>query len=807
MKVFPAPALAPRRARFLLGAAAALVLPLSAAAVAPAQGADAATSTVDVDPPSGAAADGRESVAITVTARDAGGLPLSGLFVSVASDCAQDRIAQPVAPTDAEGVAVATLATTVPGLRTIRASVGDSGQSLQIDQQATAEFVPAVRPNVIVVLMDDVGTDFLSLYDEVNPYQADLPYVHGEVGAGDVPANGEGTSNLYVNAPSLQALADEGVLFLNAYAMPLCSPSRACLYTGNYPVRTGVGNIVRADFLGGTLNEFGDPGFVFKTLPEVARTRNYADALFGKWHLGMPRPDMDPQNGSLIYRGWATIPERGRWSWWHCVFNNVDTPPTPPPQGTYYNFFYNRNHTTQAEVLDDPQGVVNEYATVVQIDDARAWCNAQSEPFLCVVPTNATHSPWGLYPPFNLLWTEEYVEGPLNAFSGLCAMLEALDSKIGDLWFGLDADLRARTTIILVGDNGTPRVCLLHARQSGQAGGVIGSGKDLGATYDFLIDAPTDRFKSSAYEKGTRVPLIVAGYGVENGGRVSDVLVNIVDVYPTVAELIGASSVEEVHGISFAPALRDEVDYFSHARDYSYSELFAPLGSTGPEVSFDLRRIGCSLIIPGQGRYKIEFDQALGQDELYKLQDAAGAFVDPFETENLPHGPGDAERANYLLVLAKLDEVVASGDGTGPIVCESAQNFCSSTPNSTGEAALLSVLESCSVVTNNFTLRAAPVPSQFGIFFYGLSQVNGGEGAPYGNGLRCVGGADPVYRLPIVSAVDNALQYTLDLAKPPVEDARITVGSTWHFQAWFRDPAGGGAGFDLSDAASATFGP
>ena len=45
------------------------------------------------------------------------------------------------------------------------------------------------------------------MFDEVNAYQSDLPYVHGAVGDGDAPANGPGTSNLYVNSPSLQQLA------------------------------------------------------------------------------------------------------------------------------------------------------------------------------------------------------------------------------------------------------------------------------------------------------------------------------------------------------------------------------------------------------------------------------------------------------------------------------------------------------------------------------------------------------------------------------------------------------------------------
>lgn len=786
----------------LLLTAAAFAAP---AAAAPMQ-VDPFQSTVVAEPLTGTEADLEDEVTVTVTVRNGAGQPLPGRIVRVDSTQLADLIAQPTGPTNAGGVAIATLVSDVAGSRTITATVDPSGAAILLDDAPVVQMIePIVHPNVLIVLLDDVGTDALSLWAPINPYRTDLPYVPEDIGEGDgdLPTNGQGTSNLYVSAPTLEQLANDGVTFMNAYAMPLCSPTRATLLTGQYPVRHGIGHVVRFDNLGGTLDEFGDPGFEFDTLAHIAQEVSYKDAIFGKWHLGTQDSAMMPQEGQPYYLAWETIPVRGGFTYWHAVFNNVDTQPVPPPAGTFYNFFYNRNRTEHSQVVAD--GPITQFATTVQFDDARTWCNAQDDPFVCLVTPTAAHSPWDDLPPANLVETLEYFSPPLNAWTGQLAQIEALDAKIGDLWNGLDPEVRAITTLIVLGDNGTPDVVLEHARLVGPILDTSGSGKDLGETYDFLLD--NDRFKSSVYEKGSRVPLIVAGYGITSPGRVSDALVDVSDIHPTVAEIIGAAEPRSTHGISMMPILQDEVTYETHARDFTYTELFSPLGSTGPGVDFSTRMVGCSFVIPGQGRYKIVYDESKASDEFYKLQDASGNFVDPFETVPLAHGPGSLEHPNYLLVLAKMQEIIASGDDTGPTSCHSDVNFCSSQPNSTGFPATIHVENSCSIALNDLTLVAQPVPDQFGIFFYSLGMVNGGNGIPFGNGLRCVGGGgNPQYRLPITLPVGGVLSYTLDYDSTPT-GGDIEVASTWHFQGWFRDPAGGGELFDLSDAVTVTFGP
>ncbi len=106
------------------------------------------------------------------------------------------------------------------------------------------------------------------------------------------------------------------------------------------------------------------------------------------------------------------------------------------------------------------------------------------------------------------------------------------------------------------------------------------------------------------------------------------------------------------------------------------------------------------------------------------------------------------------------------------------------------------------VLANNLVLRAESVPAtQPGLFYYGALQIQ----TPFGNGAQCFGGPS-LARLPVVQASANGvLETAVDNTMPPSASTIITPGSTWNFQAWFRDPAAGGALFDLSDGYSIMF--
>lgn len=126
----------------------------------------------------------------------------------------------------------------------------------------------AERPNIVVVLVDDLRFD--------------------EFHAGGHP---------YLETPNIDRLASEGALFVNAFhAVPLCSPNRATLLTGQYPSRHGIIDNVARDLASHRLETFNIP----------LQRSGYRTAFLGKWHMGndpTPRPGWDY---------WSAMPGQGR---------------------------------------------------------------------------------------------------------------------------------------------------------------------------------------------------------------------------------------------------------------------------------------------------------------------------------------------------------------------------------------------------------------------------------------------------------------------------------------------------------------
>jgi len=136
-------------------------------------------------------------------------------------------------------------------------------------------------------------------------------------------------------------------------------------------------------------------------------------------------------------------------------------------------------------------------------------------------------------------------------------------------------------------------------------------------------------------------------------------------------------------------------------------------------------------------------------------------------------------------------------------ICEAPSTYCTTSPNTNGSGALIGYGGSNSVAANDLLLTVqAAATSQFGMFYYGPNQIS----VPFGEGVRCVGGG--VYRLGVVSTdlFGNATDL-LDITAPPQPAGQITVGSTWNFQFWYRDPQGGPSGFNFSDGLEVPFCP
>jgi hypothetical protein len=129
-------------------------------------------------------------------------------------------------------------------------------------------------------------------------------------------------------------------------------------------------------------------------------------------------------------------------------------------------------------------------------------------------------------------------------------------------------------------------------------------------------------------------------------------------------------------------------------------------------------------------------------------------------------------------------------------------NYCVSSPNSTGEPALIGRTGSARVSNNDFALFAKDCPTfETGVFL----QADAQNSMPFGGGTLCVGGS--VHRLGSVSTLAGVAKLALDMTDLGSPAAQITPGSTWNFQFWYRDTEAGPTAFNLSNGLSVTFCP
>ena len=364
------------------------------------------------------------------------------------------------------------------------------------------------QDNVLIILADDLGVDGINAYQE-----------------GWRPPS----------TPVIDGLAANGVLFRNAWANPVCSPSRACLLTGRYALRHGVGRNV------GNLPGQPTLSLAETTLPRLLDMKGsgYAHAAIGKWHLTNTATG-GPQGPNLVgFAHFAGISESGG--------------------GNYFSWPRTVNGTTSTST---------NYATTQFVDDTLAWIQTTSEPWVCYLAMTAPHSPFH-EPPASLHNRNLVGEDPgTNPVPFYKAMIEAMDTEIGRLLNTMDPGVRSRTNVIFMGDNGTP-------------GEVTQT--------PFIAS----RAKATIYEGGINVPLIVSGPAVQSPGREEAALVSAVDLFATVAELCGIDDhvpFIKTDSVSFVPHLQNAG--LPSVRPYVYSEYFP----FPPGVLFTMRDANYKLI-------------------------------------------------------------------------------------------------------------------------------------------------------------------------------------------------------------------
>jgi len=133
------------------------------------------------------------------------------------------------------------------------------------------------------------------------------------------------------------------------------------------------------------------------------------------------------------------------------------------------------------------------------------------------------------------------------------------------------------------------------------------------------------------------------------------------------------------------------------------------------------------------------------------------------------------------------------------LICDDAMpvgtSYCVAATNTTGLGAQIGAVGSDIVADNDFTLITDNLPASVpGLYFWGPNQIQ----APFGEGFRCIGGATQRLQPPVFANGSGIATRVLDLTSAPAA-GNITMGADLNFQFWYRDIAGGPAGFNLSD--------
>ncbi|MCB9687819.1 MAG: sulfatase-like hydrolase/transferase [Alphaproteobacteria bacterium] len=320
--------------------------------------------------------------------------------------------------------------------------------------------------NVLVVLVDDIGIDKVGAYG-----------VSGEI-----------------RTPVIDGLAADGILFRNAWATPVCSPSRAALQTGRHARRTGYGS--NNNNTNGNEFDLAPDDLTLAELLALDTERTWSTALYGKWHLGPGTPATTQGYGDFA-GSLANVP-------------------------SYYSWTKTLADGTSVESTT--------YVTTDTVDDVVTALEVLTEPWLIVVSLNAAHDPWHVPP--RELYTGPDLAPDAPKLERERADLEAADRELGRLLDAIPPAVRRRTTTMVIGDNGTPD--------------------------DVAEPGSPGHGKMSMDESGLRVPFVVQGPLVGVRGSASSALVSVVDVFPTVADIAGIDvSDRALDGVSLLPALAD----------------------------------------------------------------------------------------------------------------------------------------------------------------------------------------------------------------------------------------------------------
>ena len=327
---------------------------------------------------------------------------------------------------------------------------------------------PAPRPNILLIVADDLG------WKDVGFHGSDI------------------------RTPTLDRLAAGGSELRQFYALPMCTPTRACLMTGRYPFRYGLqtGVIPAAQTYGLSTDE--------RTLPQALKDAGYSTAIVGKWHLGHGDKKYWPQQRGFEHQYGPLIGEIDYFT--HEASGVVD---------------WYRN----GEIVKEKG-----YSTTLLGDDAVKLIDEHdpNKPLFLYLAFNAAHTPYQA--PEEYLKKYAAIEDPSRrAYAG---SITAMDDQIARVIDALaQKKMLDNTLIVFMSDNGGTRNAMFS-----------GAIADMSKVRIPCDNGPFREGKGTNYEGGTRVVAFANWPGHIPSGSAIPGLVHTADWYPTFLALAGAEA-------------------------------------------------------------------------------------------------------------------------------------------------------------------------------------------------------------------------------------------------------------------------
>jgi arylsulfatase A-like enzyme len=349
---------------------------------------------------------------------------------------------------------------------------------------------PVKPPNVLLVISDQYRWDFVCGYGH-NPMDF---------------------------TPNLDAMLRRGTAFRNAFTnQPLCSPARACLFTGQYATKNGVWTLTGPSFVPGLAHDA-------TTLATELRKAGYSTNYIGKWHLAPGHPIAKP----FSWRGYVPPEYRGGFDdLWEA--SNVLEITGHPYHGMMWDGAGNPMTYKDLYRVD--------YLTELAVKFLR---QKQNKPFFLVVSQLEPHQQNdlnGFAPPtgYDVKFRNPYVPPDLRPFPGdwpyqlanYYGDCKSIDESMGKIFQTLkEENLEDNTIVIFLSDHG----CHFRTRNT--------------------------EYKRSPQDASTHIPLIVQGPGFNNNRMISE-LVSLVDVAPSVLSAVGLPVPSSMQGQNFIPLIND----------------------------------------------------------------------------------------------------------------------------------------------------------------------------------------------------------------------------------------------------------